>query len=73
MSSVNNPDHYNDYSVEVIEMMIRIWGKKKMSEFCEINAFKYRMRMGLKGEQLKDDIRKERWYLNKSKELKESM
>ena len=65
---VNNPDHYNSYSVEVIDMMISIWGKEKVAIFCELNAFKYRMRAGRKGS-VKIDLEKEQWYLNMLHEL----
>ena len=65
---VNHPDHYNSYPIEVIDMMIHIWGHDAVKLFCEINAFKYRMRMGLK-EYASQDLEKEQWYLNKAKEL----
>lgn len=69
---VNHPSHYNRYSVEVIEMMIRIYGPQKTFDFCEMNAFKYRMRMGTKpGTDIKQDLEKENWYIKKAKEIKE--
>lgn len=69
---VNHPSHYNNYSVEVIEMMLRIYGPQKVYDFCEMNAFKYRMRMGTKhGIDISQDLDKERWYLKKAKEIKE--
>lgn len=62
---VNHPDHYNDYDVEVIEMMERIFGHEAVINFCRLNAFKYRMRAGHKdGNSLEQDLKKERWYLN---------
>lgn len=65
-----NPDHYKNYSVEVIDMMVKIWGKEKVKVFCEINAFKYRMRAGTKqGQPLNQDLKKEKWYLDKKNEL----
>ena len=39
-----NPNHYKQGSKEVIEMMEAIWGKESLGVYCEINAFKYRMR-----------------------------
>lgn len=66
---VNSPAHYNDYSVEVIDMMVDIWGLEAVAKFCEINAFKYRMRLGLKTDNIAEDLKKERWYLNKQEEL----
>lgn len=69
---VNHPSHYNNYSVEVIEMMLRIYGPQKAYDFCEMNAFKYRMRMGTKlGSDISQDLNKEKWYLKKAKEIKE--
>lgn len=69
---VNHPSHYNNYSVEVIDMMLRIYGPQKTYDFCELNAFKYRMRMGTKpGSDIKQDLEKENWYIKKAKEIKE--
>lgn len=68
-----NPQHYKNYSVEVINMMINIFGKEAVAKHCEITAFKYRMRMGTKpNTSLDDDLAKERWYLNKANELRNS-
>jgi hypothetical protein len=65
-----NPDHYRNYPIEVIDMMSAIWGKSATATFCEMNAFKYRMRMGAKPENsIEQDLKKELWYLNKAKEL----
>ena len=65
---VNSPKHYNSYPIEVIDMMISVFGKEKVKDFCIINAFKYRMRMGCKDD-INQDYEKEQWYLNKAKEL----
>lgn len=68
---INHPKHYNSYDVEVVDMMRRIWGSEKTAIWCELNAFKYRMRMGLKpGSSFDDDLAKEQWYLNKAKEIR---
>ncbi len=40
---VNHPKHYNNYSVEVIDMMEAIYGVEATIIFCEMTAFKYRM------------------------------
>tara|TARA_R110002012_G_C11222478_1_gene562870 strand:+ start:87 stop:431 length:345 start_codon:yes stop_codon:yes gene_type:complete len=40
--------HYNKTSIEVFDMMKRIWGVENFKIFCEMNAFKYRMRIGYK-------------------------
>jgi len=68
---VNSPSHYNSYSVETIDMMEKIWGVEHLIIFCEINAFKYRMRIGLKNEdEAEQDFRKEQWYIRKANELR---
>lgn len=68
-----NPDHYKG-SKEVIEMMVDIWGKEKVSTYCEINAFKYRMRLGKKPDQpVERDMEKAKWYEEKAKELRKEM
>ena len=64
------PEYYKSYSEETIDMMVAIFGSVAVADFCLINAFKYRMRMGNKeGQSFEDDLSKERWYLKKSKEL----
>jgi hypothetical protein len=68
---VNHPSHYNNYEKEVIDMIESIWGTYLAAMWCEITAFKYRMRMGTKpGNSIEQDINKEGWYLNKAAELK---
>ena len=66
--AVNHPRHYNSYPIEVIDMMLSIWGKENTINFCLMNAFKYRMRLGLK-DNIEQDLAKEQWYLNKANEL----
>ena len=71
---VNHPSHYNLYDIEAIEMIERIWGAENAALWCEITAFKYRMRMGTKPDNsIEQDIKKEQWYLNKSKEIRENL
>lgn len=71
---VNHPSHYNQYDIEVIDMIIKIWGPEAAAQWCDITAFKYRMRMGTKPDNsIEQDIKKEQWYLNKSKEIKENL
>ena len=62
----SSQDHHGS---PVIDMMECIWGKEAVILFCEINAFKYRMRAGHKND-AEQDIMKEQWYLNKAEELK---
>lgn len=71
---VNHPSHYNNYDIEVIDMMEKIWGTAYLYIWCTLTAYKYRMRMGTKpGGSLEEDLRKERWYLKKAAELKEKL
>ena len=66
-----NPSHYTDGPVEVWEMMVDIWGLDKFITYCQINAFKYRMRAGKKeGNSVEQDIKKALWYEGKIKEIK---
>ena len=65
---VNHPKHYNNYPIETIDMMVSIFGKENTANFCLMNAFKYRMRVGYK-DSIKQDLAKENWYLKKYKEL----
>ena len=70
MLDKTNPKHYQYIDKEVIDMMIAIWGKKATKNYCEITAFKYRMRAGRKpNETPQDDYEKENWFLTKAKEL----
>lgn len=65
-----NPDHYKQYPVEVIDMMVSIFGKEAVINYCYCCAFKYRLRAGTKPNQpIERDYEKEKWYLNKAKEL----
>jgi hypothetical protein len=65
-----NPSHYRNYSVEVIDMMSAIYGLEATAKFCEMNAFKYRMRAGTKPENtVEQDLEKEKWYLEKARKL----
>ena len=60
--------YYNRYPYETIEMMCDVFGDEDTATFCLVNAYKYRMRMGLK-DCMKEDLKKEQWYLDKYKEL----
>ncbi len=35
---VDHPKHYNQYPIEVIDMMVSIWGKEKAIDFCIMNV-----------------------------------
>ena len=71
---VNHPIHYNNYDIEVIEMMRRIWGDEIVKNWCILTAWKYRQRMGTKpGEDIQRDINKEQWYLKKAEDIQKQM
>lgn len=65
------PKHYRN-GIETIEKMRKIWGDEAVAIFCEINAFKYRERMFLKGDP-EEDFQKEQWYLRKAEELRNNI
>ena len=67
-----NPDHYKTNDKEVWEYMIEIYGKDKFIAFCELNVFKYSMRVGKKpGASVEDDLGKIKWYAEKIKQLRD--
>ena len=68
---VNHPSHYNNGSMECIDEMTLIFGKEAVMHFCVCNAWKYRYRSNAKNGQ--EDLDKANWYINKYKELKESV
>ena len=63
---VNNPDHYTDLPVEVIDMMFFMWGIDKFVAHCEMTAFKYRMRAGKKDDAAQDLEKADKhiWFRN---------
>lgn len=68
---VNHPTHYNNYSVECLEMMRLIWGDEATARWCEMTAFKYRMRLGLKpNNPIEQDLAKEKFYLDYARKLR---
>lgn len=69
MSDAINPSHYN--GTQTLDRMIAVFGVEAVINFCEINAFKYRMRAGKKeNNPIEQDIKKALWYEGKAKELK---
>ena len=67
---VNHPAHYNMYPIEGIDMLVGIFGLEKTIDFCIMTAMKYRLRLGFKDD-INQDLAKEKWYLDKAKELEE--
>jgi len=65
-----NPEHYKKLPKETIEIMVDIWGAEATALYCQMSAFKYRMRLGHKeGQALEDEVGKIEWYENKAREL----
>jgi hypothetical protein len=58
---VNSPSHYKVGGVECIDVMVQLYGLKRVEEYAEIAAFKYAWREGRKGDS-KTDKRKKIWY-----------
>ena len=66
-----NPEYYKANSIEVIDMMVKVWGKEAVITHCEMCAFKYRMRLGNKpNNPVEIELGKAKWYENKANELK---
>lgn len=66
--NVEHPKHYNTFTVECIEMMRKIYGDEAVKTFCELNAFKYKIRAGEKGS-AEEDLKKANWYLEYKNKL----
>ena len=66
--SVNNPSHYTDGNIEVIEYI-----EDKKLGFCLGNAIKYISRAGKKDSDKEiEDLKKAKWYIDRRiKELLE--
>lgn len=68
MSNVEHPSHYNrNGSMECIDEMVLIFGKKAVMNFCLCNAWKYRYRAADKNGA--EDLAKSDWYIKKYAEL----
>ena len=68
--NVNHPQHYETGKFECIEVMLEVFGKSAVLDFCRCNAFKYLYRMDRKNDY--EDIQKAKWYIDKYIELKEN-
>lgn len=56
-----NASHYSDQRINMIRVLEAIWGTHALMTFCEMNAFKYRMRMGKK-DGTDQELTKANWY-----------
>lgn len=67
-------EYYRHFPIETYDLMVAIWGEEAIAQWCEITAFKYRMRLGIKDpSKIQVDLTKEKNYLNKAKELREKV
>ena len=66
--TVNHPVYYNENKFECIEVMLDVFGKEAVLNFCLLNAFKYIWRADNKNGV--EDIWKAAWYLEKYGQLK---
>lgn len=56
-----NSSHYKQGRIDVMVMLERVYGTEAAMLFCEMNAFKYRLRLGHKNQDASDLI-KIKWY-----------
>ena len=59
--TVNHPTHYTECSLECYEVMLAVFGRKAVTDFCIINAFKYLWRHKYKNGL--EDLQKAEQYL----------
>lgn len=67
-----NASHYSDNRINAIRMFESIWGTEATMKFCEMNAFKYRLRLGKKDD-VNLEMKKVRWYEAMALFLKERL
>ena len=64
-----NPPHYKEYPLEVIELIRLAMTREQFIGYCLGNEIKYRMRAGLKSDNIEEDIRKAMWYHDARKRI----
>jgi len=52
--TVNHPEHYKQFPVEVIEIIKFALGPEGFKSYCLGNEIKYRLRAGFKGDAMED-------------------
>lgn len=67
---INHPRRYAGGKYECIDIMLDVFGKEAVKDFCLLNAFKYIWRQEKKGGV--EDVKKAVCYLNKYIELSDS-
>jgi len=66
---VNRPEHYTQGAIECIDAMVAARGPEAVAIYCELAAFKYIWRCGLK-DTPRMELGKAEWYIRKAKELR---
>lgn len=66
VESVDHPAHYQGQH-ECIDVMLAMFGRQAVMDFCRCNIFKYRFRADAKGGD--EDIKKAEWYEDKLMEM----
>lgn len=66
--NINHPEHYTQGDIECIDMMVAVFGKEVVANFCLCNCMKYLYRHDYKDGRM--DCEKAKWYINKYMELK---
>ena len=69
--NVNHPMHYATGKYECIKVMLEIYGKEPVLNFCECNAFKYLWRCHRKNGN--EDRAKAIWYLTEYIKISEGV
>lgn len=69
--NVNNPKHYQADNLSCIDVMLKLYGKEAVLNFCMLNSFKYQWRCNKKSNCI-EDLKKAKWYMNKFLELLET-
>lgn len=66
-----DPNHYKIHAMECWDEMEVVFGKEAVITFCKLNAWKYRYRASAKNGE--EDLKKADVYLQKAKELENSI
>lgn len=67
---VDRPAHYTQGAIECIDAMVAARGPEAVATYCELAAFKYIWRCGLK-DHPHTELGKAQWYLAKAQELRD--
>lgn len=62
-------EHYRSERLDAMTIFERIFGTMSLMTFCEMNALKYRIRLGKKNSSLEVDLTKANWYESQAKIL----